>query len=308
MRFLALLLCLLSSAAGAQSISGAPANPFALVDISQIAFGCNGTWGCNGPYTDTNAKTLRTQTVNTGVANLILIIAGQSNREAESPTSFVPTNASVVDNLNVSDGAIYGYSDPPLGSSYQGTNLSGGGAGTLGGRIADKFITAGTFARVIVAPVAIGGTNVALWATGGPLANRICVVMKRFAAKGIVPGTNVTFAIEWGQGENDNVLGTSASVYTSLLNQVIANAAACGFVGRWFVATESMNSGVTAAAVTTGQANTINGTTVFASGNIDSLTVASGSRLADQTHLNDLGSSSAATLIFNAMHASGAPF
>jgi hypothetical protein len=42
-----------------------------------------------------------------------------------------------------------------------------------------------------------------------------------------------------------------------------------------------------------------------AGGNLD--TIAASGRLSDNTHLNDAGMASAATLIFNAMHARGAP-
>jgi hypothetical protein len=41
-------------------------------------------------------------------------------------------------------------------------------------------------------------------------------------------------------------------------------------------------------------------------GNIDSLNATN--RIADNTHLNDTGAAAAATLVYNAMHASGAPF
>jgi hypothetical protein len=50
----------------------------------------------------------------------------------------------------------------------------------------------------------------------------------------------------------------------------------------------------------------VNGTTVFQSGDIDTLTAAS--RQGDNVHLNDAGAASAATLIYNAMHASGGVF
>ena len=49
-----------------------------------------------------------------------------------------------------------------------------------------------------------------------------------------------------------------------------------------------------------------NGTTVFAGGDLDTLNATN--RQADNTHFNDTGAAAAATLIWNAMHASGSPY
>jgi lysophospholipase L1-like esterase len=233
----------------------------------------------------------------------VLIMVGQSLRESQTPTTYVPTNASAIDNFNIFDGAIYPYQEPLLGCSYTGTT-PGFGTGHLGGRIADKFITGGQFDRVILVTIAIGGSDIAAWATGYA-SDRIAKTLARLASRGIVAQTNVTIAIEMGIGESDNQGGTSQAVFTSRLNTVIANAQAAGFTGRFFVAQETWYAGVTSAAVAAAQAAAPNGTTVFASGNIDSLNNAS--RI-DGTHLNDAGAAAAATLIYNAMHASGAPF
>jgi Carbohydrate esterase, sialic acid-specific acetylesterase len=305
----AFLLAAFSVQAQTGGAGGAPSapDPFALQTTAVFDCASEGglTWNCNEPFTDTGGKTVRNLTINTGIRNLVLIIAGQSNREAEAPSAYSPTNASAIDNFNVQNGAIYAYSDPPLGSSYIATGAPTGGPGHLGGRIADKFISGGQFDRVIAVPVAIGGSIVAQWATGGPLANRLCGAIARLKARGIVPGTNVTFAIEWGQGESDNGV-TSQANYTSSLNNVISNVGSCGFTGRWFVAEETWIVGTTSATIQAAQAAVINNTTVFVSGNIDSLNATN--RVSDNTHLNDTGIAAAATLIYNAMHASGAPF
>jgi hypothetical protein len=60
--------------------------------------------------------------------------------------------------------------------------------------------------------------------------------------------------------------------------------------------------------ITGAQAAVVDNVTVFASGNIDSLTGTAVNRQADDLHLSDAGAAAAATLIFNAMHASGAPY
>jgi hypothetical protein len=116
----------------------------------------------------------------------------------------------------------------------------------------------------------------------------------------------VTFAAIFGLGESDNTLATSQAHFTAGLNQVMANAQAAGFSGRFFIPTETWKSGAASSTVAAAQAAVRNGTTVFDSGNMDSLTT--GNRQPDNTHLNDTGAGAAATLVYNAMHASGAPF
>lgn len=266
----------------------------------------NGSWWNNHGYTDTSAKTRRNQTINTGIKNLILIIAGQSLMGAESPTAYTPTNSTAIDQLNIYDGAVYAMSDPPLGSTYVLSSLSGSGAGSIGGRVADQFVSASVFARVVLVPVAVGASLVAQWGTGGALSTRICVALARLNAIGFTAQTNVTVGILWGQGEADNTAGTSQANYTTSLNQVIANAQSCGFSGRFFVNKETWSGGAVLSGVQTAQAAVVNSSTVWAGANMDSLTATS--RLTDNTHLNDAGMASAATLIYNAMVASGAPY
>lgn len=267
---------------------------------------CNGSVACNHGYTDVSGRSLSSQSLNLAVKNLILISAGQSLRGSEAPTAYVPTNASAVDNLNIYDGLVYAWADPPLGTTAAGTSVSGGGSGNINGRIADLFINAGKFDRVVVVPIAVGGSSVAQWDVGGPLYDRICLALQRLRAKNMVAQPNVTVAIEWGQGETDKSLGTSQAAYTASLQRVIDRAKACGFTGRFFVAKESWISGATGSAVQAAQAAVVDNVTVFASGDIDSLN--SSNRLSDNTHLNDTGMAAAAALIKAAMSASGAPY
>ena len=265
-------------------------------------------WQSNHGYTDTGGKTVRNAAINTGVKNLVLIIDGQSLMGAGTPTAYTVTNSGAIDNFNFYDGSNYVYSDPPLGSTWAYLALGGSlptpSPGSLGGRIADKFITNGVFARVIVVPIAVGGTAIATHATGR-LTDRIGVAIKRLASIGITPATtNVTFAILWGQGEGDS--GTSTPAYTSALQTVRANAVAAGFSGRFFVNKETWVGGVVTPAVQAAQTGVVDNSTFWAGADMDSLNATN--RIADNTHLNDTGAAAAATLIYNAMHASGAPF
>lgn len=68
----------------------------------------------------------------------------------------------------------------------------------------------------------------------------------------------------------------------------------------------TLNNIVTSATIQAAQAAVVDNVVTFQSGNIDTLTT--GNRQTDGTHLNDAGAAGAATLIYNAMRASGAPF
>lgn len=275
-------------------------------------------WQSNHGYTDTSSKTYRFNALNTGVKNLVLIVAGQSNVAAEAPSAYTVTNSSVIDNFNIYDGGMYVYTDPPLGSTWAYLAFGGSGStcgtliscGSVGGRIADIFISgngtvaANTFNRVIVVPVAVGGSSIAQWDTTGPLYNRICVTMSRLAARGITPQANVTFAIVWGQGESNH--GTAAATYQASLNNIQAKAVSCGFSGRFFVNVQTWLSGVVDATIQGAQSGIVDNVKFWAGFNADSLNATN--RIADNTHFNDTGIAALATGMANAMHASGAPY
>lgn len=243
-RFLSgLLLCIWAAQAEAQSqIQGAVMpDPFYLNEAGIRDTGNR----------DVSALGFRTLSTNPAVPTLVMLCAGQSNFEAITAIAYTPANPLAIDNFNIYDSAIYNAVDPLVGS----------GARPLGSPIfgyhpclvlADKLVTAGKFARVIIVPFALGGSSVADWTTG-VLANRPVVAVKRLAQRGIAPGTNVTFVFLWGQGESDNFAGTSQANYTAGFNTLVANMVAAGFSGRVLIAKETYNFGVVSAAVQAAQ-------------------------------------------------------
>lgn len=267
------------------------------------------------PSRDVSGKTPSTQTINTGVQNCILIGAGQSNSPGAivAPSAFTPVNTSALDFLNPYDGEIYTATDPVIGAAPSTTASIG--APLL--RVSDALVTAGKCARVIMMAIAIGGTSIDEWATGF-LSNRIGVAIKRLAARGITPQTNVTFVLLWGQGETDGALATTSVAYQASFATMKANAAAAGFSGRWLVARQTFINGSSNATIQGAQAALVNGTDVFAGANGDALvgsacSGASACRIAaDGNHWTDAGSISYSTDATNgwvaALHASGLPF
>lgn len=291
--FAFLALCSVAQAQRVSSITSAP-DPYALPERPGVATFCNAS-----------GMTARSPVINPAIRNVVLIVAGQSLRANTLPTLFIPTNAAAVDNLNICDGALYPISTYLLSSSLGQPDYTQF-PGNISARIADRLIANNKADRVILAPIAVGASTMAMWGDGGVLAGRLCLTMRRLAALGITPATpGVTFAVEWGIGESDSQLGTSAPAFTASFNNTMAQLASCGFAGRVFLSRETWAAGVTNATIQGAQTALVNNTTVWASGNLDTL---DNSFRPDGTHLNDLGAATATTLIVGAMAASGAPF
>lgn len=257
----------------------------------------------NQGYMDPSSKTVRSISLNTGIRNLVLLTSGQSNMASVAPTAYTPSNPTVLDNFNVFNGLNYAAADPMLGSTWHSTLGSGG----VSLRVADLLVTNGKFDRVFIVPIASGGTSIAHHRIGGILHGNPTAAMARLNSKGLTPGTTgLTFAFLWGQGESDTTGATSQATYQAGLGEVLTALYATGFNGRSFINLQSWVSGSTSTNVRNAQAAVVNGTTIFAGADADSLTAAS--RQADNTHFNDAGMASLATLIYNAMHATGAPY
>lgn len=251
---------------------------------------------------------LRSQSVNTAVKNLILLGPGQSNITSVAPSAYSPSNPTVLDCLNVNDGAIYAAVDPMLGCSINPTL----GPGNPLLRLADAWVTSGLFARVIIVPLGIDATAAADWGAGF-CANRIPVAIARLAAKGITEQTNVTFAVPWAQGETDNQLGTLSAAYQASVGQAITASRTAGLIGPWFIAKQTYIAGAASATIQGAQAALINhGAGIWAGPDADALigSVCSGvaCRQGDNTHWTDAGSASYAAAWKTAMALYGAPF
>jgi len=255
----------------------------------------------------TAGKTCRTDaggilcqpTINPAQKTLALIVLGASNGASVGPSAYVPSNTTVIDNLNIYNGALYVASDPLLGQS-----MSTLGPGSVSLILADGLI--GIFNRVILVNAAIGGSTSIMLGIGGVHYERGCVAMRRLAAAGITAATTgVTIGLLFMTGENDT--GTSAANYQAAIQQQVAHIQSCGFSGRIFIPTETFLGGAVNATIQTAQANLVAlGNPWFAGGNLDSL--GTGSRQADQTHFTNAGQISAEGLILNAMIATGAPY
>lgn len=273
--------------------------------LGEQPFPPSGLWDRNIGFSDVGLKTVRSTPIDTGVRNLVMILAGQSNMGSVASAAYSPGNPGSIDNLNVYDGQIYAAADPLLGSSYIYQNFGGNAQGGIGIRIADALITAGKFDRVILVPISIGGTYITQHADGS-LSNRIPAAMARLKARGIVEQANVTFALLWGQGETDQSEGTSQAAYTAAFGRLVARARTAGLTGRIFVPLQTRLGGTNYAPVRAAQAACVdNGAGIFAGPDADAIT---SGRYADGTHFDTAGLISLTSAWQSALAASGAPF
>ena len=127
----------------------------------------------------------------------VILIAGQSNAAnsgAQRHKTRYPDRV-----LNFVSGRCYVAASPLLGSN--------GFAGEYWTLMADELIDEGAFDRVILAPVAVGGSDVAQWRKGGALnASMIPLVQD------LVTRYRVTHVL-WHQGESDFALKTDPVRY-----------------------------------------------------------------------------------------------
>jgi len=118
---------------------------------------------------------------------VVILIAGQSNAGNHGGGDpYVARDQ--VDNFNLNDGLCYHAADPLLGTTAEGANFAT--------RLGDLLIDAGAFDRVILVPIAVGGTTMEEWAGDSPVARRIPIALLRLLLAGLRPDY-----ILWEHGE-----------------------------------------------------------------------------------------------------------
>lgn len=246
--------------------------------------------GPNPGNHDANAKTRFTGSL---AGATILLVNGQSNTANSFPTPYTATNTGAALMMNPYDGDIYNTADPILGCS----NVTV--AGNFIGRLEDKLINSGTSTKVVSCSVSIDGTSSSQWNSISNYGKRTIVALRRLKAKGLTP-----HAILWGQGESD--AGMAQATYQANVSALIALTRAEGYNGPWFIALQTMFSGVTDANIRAAQAALVNHVSGIWQGP-DADTISTSFRQ-DGTHFTDVGADTYAGLWQTALHAFGAPF
>jgi hypothetical protein len=135
----------------------------------------------------------------------ILLTLGQSNAANESEPGFQP--GAGVYNFNFFDGKCYVARDPLLGAT--------GAEGSVWSRLGDELVRSGRFERVLIAPIAVGGSRVRAWTPSGAHFSRIIAVQKALASRGLA-ATHVL----WHQGESD-ARWTTQQQYLDMFGQML---------------------------------------------------------------------------------------
>lgn len=227
-------------------VYGGPTDPFTFPETTMTS------------YASTSAKTRSDPRNLVGDEMASFIVAGQSNGANHSTGSlYTPSHASKIDNLNPLDGGTYSGSDPALGAS--------GNMASWLFRFADLVIDAGLYSRVVMVPVAVGGTSILNWAPGGIIADRLGAAIARCANVGL-PIT----AVLWQQGEADTSMATAD--YKTNLRATIAAARSRGLAAPWLIGMSTYRGGVTSPTVRAACADVVNGVDIFSGADTDGLT------------------------------------
>jgi hypothetical protein len=239
----------------------------------------------NGINKNPCSKVAISPAIAAGETTAVILTVGQSTVCNNDDTGYSAVS-SKAQNFNVYDGGVYPIVDPLLGCQGFGGNWAG--------RLADKLITAGIFQRVIIAPVGIGGTFVAEWASGGRFNQRILTAVARLNAIGLAP----TMCL-WMQGENDASASTTQSAYQTSLSSVISSARANGLPSStpWFVSQTTYPSTTSSTAVRAAQAAIVdNSIKIYAGPDTDTLTGANRQNGGTAAHWTAVGSDACAGL------------
>jgi hypothetical protein len=125
----------------------------------------------------------------TGGNQLTVLVAGQSGA-ANSGGEAGYTAGEAVVNFNFLDGKCYRAADPLLGAT--------GTSGSIWSRLGDRLVDANAGLRVVLIPVAVGGTSINRWSQGGDLNERL-----RLALSGAQEAGLVITHVFWEQGQSD---------------------------------------------------------------------------------------------------------
>ena len=213
------------------------------------------------------------------------LIAGQSNVGNNVSEKYTPRHRGKVFNWNYYDGLLYEAIDPLLGTAVDGPARGGG---NFAGRLADKLIDGDHCTQVILAPIAIAGSQIGTWATG-PGQQRMPTAVSRMRAVNLP-----TTAVLWGQGESDP--NSSAGYYTTAMRSIISGAQRAGLDPNvpWYVARQTYVKSQLIPAVREAQATMADGKTIFPGPDAD--TLGKEYRQPDDIHFNAKGADAYANL------------
>jgi Carbohydrate esterase, sialic acid-specific acetylesterase len=123
----------------------------------------------------------------------VILAFGQSNIANEGDPRGCHIPGAGVYNFNLFDGHCYVARDPLLGATGDRSNVTT--------RLGDLLVQRALYDRVLLVPIAYGGTYMAEWTANGRMFPRLTQTLKRLQRAGI----SVTHAL-WQQGEAEGAL------------------------------------------------------------------------------------------------------
>jgi len=198
---------------------------------------------------------------------IAIVVLGQSNATNEASIgSYVARNGGCR-TIDMRDGAITVAADPVV------PYVVGNFGGSFMPRLCDLLIATGRWSKIILAPIAVGGTYSADWAPGGTENPRIGEISGRLSAAGIETGM-----ILWQHGEGDaNVTTVTQAQYVANVRGVQQTFHRTGIDAPFFVPRETIcniapiTQPVNSKAIGAAQAQLVDNVTFFAGPDFDTL-------------------------------------
>lgn len=250
--------------------SGSKSDPFKLFELPIAA--------ASGFY-DVTGRTEVNPALTSGETTGVFIIVGESTAANCVDSTYGAVLQAKNHNFCIYNGGCYRSAEPLLGTNISGFVFIGHWALKL----ADDLISGGKYARIILVPVAIGGTLASDWAstTGAFPGHRAAVTANRLSSAGLTPT-----AILQILGANDCNAGTSQSSYAASQAIAIQNWRDAGVTCPYFVAKSTWFNGTVSAGIQAAQLAIVDGITIFAGPNCDAF---DGTNRYDNTHWNATG-------------------
>lgn len=151
----------------------------------------------------------------------VLLLIGQSNAGNHAGQRFGSEHGERV--INFFDGRCYVAASPLLGSD--------GNNGEYWTELGNLLVDRGSFDRVVLAPVAISGSEVSRWASGGDLNGIMINTVDQLQQRGY-PLTHIL----WVQGEIDYVKGTNEKDYRDRFMSLVKSLRSRGIAAPVYVA------------------------------------------------------------------------
>jgi Carbohydrate esterase, sialic acid-specific acetylesterase len=150
----------------------------------------------------------------------VLLLIGQSNAGNHGSQRFTSEHGERV--VNFFDGQCYAAASPLLGSD--------GNSGEYWTQLGNLLLDRGTFDKVILAPVAVSGSEISRWAHGGDLNG----VMIETADQLQRSGYRATHVL-WVQGEIDYTKGTNEKDYRDRFLSLVSSLRSVGVAAPVYV-------------------------------------------------------------------------